>query len=67
VSVVLRRDVGAEGLVVDAVEDVLAVDEAAFEPPPGTFRGPGRELVRGAYKLDGRLLLVLDPAAVLAL
>ena len=32
----------------------------AIEGPPDTLRGPARELVRGAYKLDGRLLLVRD-------
>ncbi|NLT07865.1 MAG: chemotaxis protein CheW, partial [Solirubrobacterales bacterium] len=35
-------------------------DEADFEPPPGTLGAEMRRLVRGAYKLDGRLLLALD-------
>jgi len=29
--------------------------------PPGTLRGEARELIRGAYKLPDRLLLILDP------
>jgi purine-binding chemotaxis protein CheW len=45
---------------VDEIGDVLQVPEAAFERPPETLRGVARDLIRGAYKLDGRLLLVLD-------
>ena len=51
---------GAVSLLVDEIGDVLDVPEAAFEPPPEALRGPARDLIRGAYKLDGRLLLVLD-------
>jgi purine-binding chemotaxis protein CheW len=47
-------------LLVDQVGDVVEVDEADFEPPPGTLGAEMRRLVRGAYKLDGRLLLALD-------
>ena len=31
-----------------------------FEAPPDTLEGPSRDLIRGAYKLDGQLLLALD-------
>ena len=34
--------------------------EDAFERPPETLIGEARELIRGAYKLENRLLLVLD-------
>ena len=60
VNVVVRTDNGAVSLLVDEIGDVLDAPADAFEPPPDTLRGPARELVRGAYKLDGRLLLVLD-------
>jgi purine-binding chemotaxis protein CheW len=33
-----------------------------FEEPPETLLGEARDLIRGAYKLDGRLLLALDVA-----
>lgn len=36
------------------------VEEKMFERPPDTLRGSARDLIRGAYKLDDRLLLVLD-------
>jgi purine-binding chemotaxis protein CheW len=60
VNVVVQTDDGAVSLLVDEIGDVLHVPGAAFEGPPDTLRGPARELIRGAYKLDGRLLLVLD-------
>jgi purine-binding chemotaxis protein CheW len=60
VNVVVQTDDGAVSLLVDEIGEVLEVPEAAFERPPETLRGPARELVRGAYKLDGRLLLILD-------
>jgi purine-binding chemotaxis protein CheW len=60
VNVVVRTDDGAVSLLVDEIGDVLRVSEAAFERPPGTLRGTARDLIRGAYKLNGRLLLVLD-------
>ena len=60
VNLILRTDEGCTSVLVDAVGDVLEVDEDDFESPPETLRGRSRELIRGAYKLDGRLLLVLD-------
>src|SRR5262245_18463506 len=60
VNVVVQTDDGAVSLLVDEIGDVLSVPESAFERPPETLRGTARELIRGAYKLDGRLLLILD-------
>ena len=60
VNVVVRTDDGAVSLLVDEIGDVLDVPEAAFERSPETLAGPARDLIRGAYKLDGRLLLILD-------
>jgi len=59
-NVVVRTDEGAVSLLVDEIGDVVEVDEQQFEPAPDTVRGRARELVTGVYKLDGRLLLVLD-------
>lgn len=47
-------------LVVDRAGDVVEVEESAFEDPPDTLKGEARRLIRGAYKLKKRLLLVLD-------
>lgn len=66
-NVVVRSDDGAVSLLVDQIGDVIEVDAENFETPPDTLQGPARELVRGAYKLDGRLLLLLDCAAAVQL
>ncbi|NET37278.1 MAG: chemotaxis protein CheW, partial [Cyanothece sp. SIO1E1] len=47
-------------LLVDDIGDVLEVSETDFEPPPETLTGNVRNLIRGAYKLEDRLLLILD-------
>lgn len=60
IDVVVQTDDGGVSLLVDEIGDVLAVPEKAFERPPETLQGTARELIRGAYKLDDRLLLVLD-------
>jgi purine-binding chemotaxis protein CheW len=59
-NVVIRTEDEAVSLLVDEIGDVREVDEDAFERPPETLRGIARELIRGAYKLQDRLLLVLD-------
>src|SRR6516165_10755036 len=60
VNVVVQTDDGAVSLLVDEIGDVLQVPENLFERPPETLRGTARELIRGAYKLPDRLLLILD-------
>jgi purine-binding chemotaxis protein CheW len=60
VNVVIHTDDGAVSLLVDEIGDVLAVSDKVFERPPETLDGTARELIRGAYKLEDRLLLILD-------
>ena len=67
VNVVVRSDDVPTSLLVDRIGDVLEVSEEAFERPPETLKGVARELIRGAYKLKGRLLLVLDVEKVVDL
>jgi len=59
-NVVVRTDDGAVSFLVDEIGDVLEADEDTLEPPPRTLHGQARELVRGVYKLQERLMLVLD-------
>lgn len=59
-NVVVQCDDGTVSLLVDQIGDVIEVDAEHFETPPDTLQGPARELVKGAYKLNGRLLLLLD-------
>lgn len=67
VNVVIQTDDGAVSLLVDEIGDVLEVPISQFEGPPETLRGTPRELIRGAYKLADRLLLVLDTERTVAL
>jgi purine-binding chemotaxis protein CheW len=59
-NVVISTDDGAISLLVDEIGDVVEVSEGTFEPPPDTLNGVARELIRGAYKLKGRLMLLID-------
>lgn len=59
-NVVIRNGDGVISLLVDEIDDVIEVDDDAFEPAPATLPTPLRDLLLGVYKLDGRLLLVLD-------
>jgi purine-binding chemotaxis protein CheW len=59
-NVVVRGDDGAVSLLVDEIGDVVEVEEQDFERPPDTLSGTARELIRGAFKMKGRLLLLLD-------
>jgi purine-binding chemotaxis protein CheW len=47
-------------LVVDRAGDVVAVSEDDYESPPESVDDGANRLVSGAYKLQQRLLLVLD-------
>lgn len=59
-NVVVRTDDGAVSFLVDEIGDVLEADEEKFEAAPETVKGEARELVQGVYKLEDRLMLVLD-------
>ncbi|MFO1487634.1 MAG: chemotaxis protein CheW [Verrucomicrobiota bacterium] len=70
-NVVVRTEDGAVSLLVDEIGDVVEINDDTFERPPETLTGISRELIRGVYKLNDRLLLILDteqtvgvPAAV---
>ena len=59
-NVVVRTNDGAVSLLVDEIGDVIEVEESTLESPPETLQGFAREVVKGVYKLSGRLLLALD-------
>lgn len=61
-NVVVRDEDSLVSLLVDEIGDVVDVDETSFEAPPENVKGVARELTTGVYKLDGRLLLILDLA-----
>lgn len=55
-------DMGGElySLMVDSVGEVLSLPGAAFERNPPTLDALWREFSAGIYRLDGKLLVVLD-------
>jgi purine-binding chemotaxis protein CheW len=59
-NVVVQTEDGAMSLLVDDIGDVVEVDQESFESAPDTLTGVTRELIRGVYKLDKQLLLLLD-------
>lgn len=59
-NVVLRTDDNPVSLLVDEIGDVVQMGDESFEPPPETVRGVAKELIRGVFKLENRLLLILD-------
>jgi len=61
-NVIVRHAGEAVSLLVDRIGQVADLDSALFEEPPTHLTGPTRTLVTGAYKTEGRLLLVLDAA-----
>jgi len=67
INVVVRHDEGVVSLLVDEIGDVFEVADEDFEPLPPTLKGVYRDFVRGIYKLDRKLLLILDTDRLLDL
>ena len=59
-NVVVRSEEGAVSLLVDEIGDVIEVSQSRYEPPPVNMPLAQRALVDGVYKLEGKLLLVLN-------
>ena len=59
-NVVVRTQDGVVSLLVDEIGDVLEAPDDVYERPPETIPMEVRNLVLGVYKLEGRLLLILD-------
>ena len=53
------------GLLVDSVEEVLRLPDTAHEAAPVNLDPQWASVSRGIYRLDGRLLVVLDLAKLL--
>jgi len=64
-NVVVRTDEGVVSLLVDEIGDVVEVQAQGFEPPPDTLQSSVRGMIRGAFKLKDRLLLLLDTECVM--
>ncbi|MBX3174784.1 MAG: purine-binding chemotaxis protein CheW [Gemmatimonadaceae bacterium] len=66
-TVVVTTEDGPVALLVDEIGDVLSVDQDDWEPAPSTVQASVRELIPGAFKFAGQLMLQLDVDRVLEL
>ena len=66
-NVVVRSEDGAVSLLVDEIGDVIEIQDHTYERAPETLKGVARELVSGVYKIESRLLLILDVAKAVTL
>lgn len=64
-SVVVEFESELYSLIIDRVGDVLPLDEDRMEVVPGTLNPTWREIANGIYRLDGRLLVIMDVAKLL--
>ena len=59
-SIVVENGHDLYSLMVDSVGEVLDVDENSFERNPPTLDQRFRDYSQGIYRLDGKLLVILD-------
>ncbi len=64
-NVVVRIGDEAVCLLVDDIGEVLHPSEASFELPPVTTNAAVRSFLKGVYKLERRLLLILNTQRVI--
>lgn len=59
---IIVSDVGSQnvGFVVDAVTEVLRLDESSVEPAPDRAAGVDSAFIKGIGKVEDRLIIVLD-------
>ena len=63
--VVVKRQGGFCGVLVDEVVQVVRLAEAGIEPPPVVLEGIDRDFVQGIGRVAGRMLILLDMEQVL--
>ena len=66
-SVVAEQGGELYALLVDSVSEVLSLDASLFERNPPTLEKTWAQFSTGIFRLDGRLLVVLDVVRLLAL
>lgn len=67
-SVVVTHDDELFSLVIDSVGDVLTLKDKEYEPNPATLDITWKAVSLGIYRLDGKIMVVLDiPKLLLAL
>lgn len=63
-GVVVRGRAGRYVLAVDEVQGLLDVESGAILDPPGRAAGEGAGLVLGLAKVEGQLIVLLNPEAL---
>src|SRR6185369_16269666 len=63
--VVVKRQSGFCGVLVDEVVQVVRIPETGIEPPPVVLEGIDRDFVAGIGRVAGRMLILLDMEKVL--
>jgi purine-binding chemotaxis protein CheW len=54
-------------LLVDNVGDVMSLSMNQFEKTPSNLQNDWRDMAAGVFKLDGKLLIILDVAGVIGI
>lgn len=65
-SVVLEQGGELFSLQIEKVGDVMALDPARLEKNPPTMDGRWKDVSAGIYRMDGRLLVILDVPRLLS-
>jgi purine-binding chemotaxis protein CheW len=64
-AVGVERGGESYGLLIDKIGDVLSLEPAAFEPNPANLDPRWRAVSKGVFRLEARLLIVLNIATIL--
>lgn len=63
--VIIELEDSTVGIVVDEVREVVTIDLAVTEPPPPNVVGSARSAIESVAKMEGGLLVILDPERLL--
>jgi purine-binding chemotaxis protein CheW len=59
-NIVVSTTDGAVSLLVDEIGDVMELSASDYEHPPANIDQSAFDVIKGVYKLQDKLLLVLD-------
>jgi len=63
-NIVVRLEDGIMSFLVDELFDILTLGDCQFEQLPGTLTETERQFVTGCYKLETRLVIMLDASQI---
>jgi purine-binding chemotaxis protein CheW len=64
-NIIVRSGESLYSLIVDEILDVIDVEDSTFEKTPETLEEKIRRFINGVYKLDHKLLILLDLEKIL--